>query len=256
MAGPSSDDHFASIVRALGDATSELGTLEKALAVAVEIIDGCQHAGISLVMSGRRIESPATTSDVALRGDQLQYELNEGPCLDSIADHETISCPDLLTEKRWATWAPRVAEELGVRSMLCFQLFTTGRSLGALNLYSESPNAFTRDDAIVGLSLAAHIAVALAASREVDSRELAIVSRTVIGQAEGILMERYDMDADKAFSVLKRVSQGTQTKLAVVAAELVRTRRLPAVPGAPEPPEVSGPAESHPAGSPARVEVE
>ena len=202
----------------------------RALAVAVEVIDGCQHAGISLVMSGRRIESPATTSDVASRGDQLQYELNEGPCLDSIADHETIVCPDLLTEKRWARWGPRVAEELGVRSMLCFQLFTTARSLGALNLYSESPDAFTKDDEIVGLSLAAHIAVALAASREVDSRELAIVNRTVIGQAEGILMERYDLDADKAFSVLKRVSQDTQTKLAVVAAELVRTRRIPAVP--------------------------
>jgi len=225
-----SDERFAAIARSLGGGKSELATLEKALAVAVEIIDGCQHAGISLVMGGRRIETPAATSDVALRGDLLQYELNEGPCLDSIAAHETIISRDLLTETRWSTWAPRVARELGVRSMLCFQLFTSARSLGALNMYSESTDGFDGQDEAVGLTLAAHIAVALAAIREVDTRDIAIVNRTVIGQAEGILMERYDLDAEQAFSVLKRVSQDTQTKLAGVATELVRTRRIPRVP--------------------------
>jgi len=224
-----SDDRFASIARFLGEQGSELATVEKALAVAVEIIDGCQHAGLSLVQSARKIQTPVATSAVALRGDELQYELNEGPCLDSIASQETVSCPDLLREERWPTWGPRVAAELGVRSMLCFQLFTTARSLGALNLYSESADAFDAEDLAVGLALAAHIAVALAASREIDSRDLAIVTRTVIGQAEGILMERYDLSADRAFSVLKRVSQETQTKLASVAAELVRTRRIPQV---------------------------
>ncbi|MET1005459.1 MAG: GAF and ANTAR domain-containing protein [Propionibacteriaceae bacterium] len=224
-----SDDRFASIARSLGEQGSELETVEKALAVAVEIIDGCQHAGLSMVQNGRKILTPAATSDVALRGDQLQYELNEGPCLDSIVTQETVSCPDLLQEQRWPVWGPRVAAELGVRSMLCFQLFTTARSLGALNLYSESANAFDAEDLAVGLALAAHIAVALAASREIDSRDLAIVTRTVIGQAEGILMERYDLTADRAFSVLKRVSQETQAKLASVASELVRTRRIPQV---------------------------
>ena len=220
-------DPFAAIARSLAAEHSELETMDKALAVAVEIIEGCQHAGISLVMPGRRIETPAATSDVAWRGDRLQYELNEGPCLDSIADEETIVCPDLLTEKRWAAWGPRVAKELGVRSMLCFQLFTTDKTLGALNLYSESPDAFDAHDEAVGLTLAAHIAVAVAASREIDTRDAAIVNRTVIGQAEGILMERYQLDAEKAFSVLKRVSQDTQTKLAVVARGLVETREMP-----------------------------
>jgi GAF domain-containing protein len=225
-----SGDRFAEIARSLGAQTSELGTLERALSVAVEVIDGCQHAGISLVVGGRRIETPAATSNVAQRGDELQYELGEGPCLDSIASHETVSSPDLLKETRWPTWAPQVAQELGVRSMLCFQLFTTARSLGALNLYSDSVDAFHSEDQAIGLSLAAHIAVALAASREIDTRDVAMLNRTVIGQAEGILMERYDLTSDKAFSVLKRVSQDTQTKLVLVAAELVRTRRMPTVP--------------------------
>jgi GAF domain-containing protein len=230
MTDTGSGDRFADIARSLGAETSELGTLEKALSVAVEIIEGCQHAGISLVVRGRSIETPAATSNVSLRGDQLQYELREGPCLDSIEFQETIVSPDLLQETRWPAWAPRVAQELGVRSMLCFQLFTTGRSLGALNLYSESVDAFDVEDRAVGLTLAAHIAVALAASREIDTRDIAMLNRTVIGQAEGILMERYDLSPDKAFSVLKRVSQDTQTKLVIVATELVRTRRMPTVP--------------------------
>jgi hypothetical protein len=227
MTESESGDRLAAIARSLGAEKSELDTVEKALGVAVEIIEGCQHAGISLVRGGRRIETPAATSRVAEEGDRLQYELNEGPCLDSIAFEETIRCPDLLTETRWPKWAPRVARELGVRSMLCFQLFTTVRSLGALNLYSESTDAFDLQDQAIGLNLAAHIAVALAASREIDTRNVAIVNRTVIGQAEGILMQRYDIDAPRAFSVLKRVSQDTQTKLVTVAAELVRTRRIP-----------------------------
>jgi GAF domain-containing protein len=223
-------DRFAAIARSLRAQPNEEETLDRALAVAKEVIDGCHHAGISLVKGGRRIETPAATSDVALKGDRLQYELHQGPCLDSIATQEAVVCPDLLAETRWPVWAPRVARELGIRSMLCFQLFTTGQSLGALNLYSEDVNAFDEHDQTVGLALAAHVAVALAASREIDTRDIAIVNRTVIGQAEGILMERYDLSAEKAFAVLKRVSQDSQTKLALVAGELVKTRRIPAMP--------------------------
>jgi GAF domain-containing protein len=228
MASLNPDDPFAAIARSLGNQHGELETVERGLAVAVELIEGCNHAGVSMVRTGQRIETPAATSEVAMRGDQLQYELGEGPCLDSIKTQETILCRDLLDEPRWAAWAPRGAHELDVRSMMCLQLFTTARSFGALNLYSESVDAFDQQDQALGLALAAHIAVALASSREIDTREMAIVSRTVIGQAEGILMERYDLTPDKAFSVLRRVSQETQTKLVTVATDLVRTRRLPA----------------------------
>ena len=110
---------------------------------------------------------------------------------------------------------------------MCFQLFTTQNSYGALNLYSERPDAFDADDQAVGMALAAHVAVALAAIRAIESRDLAIARRTIIGQAEGILMERFSLDADQAFSVLRRVSQDSQRKLYEVAADLVRTGELP-----------------------------
>jgi len=202
-------------------------TLDKAIEVAPEIVVACDYAGISLVSQRKQVEAPAATSDVARRSDRLQHELQEGPCLDALQRQGTISCTDPRDEGRWPVWASRVAQELGVRSLLCFQLFTTKESLGALSLYSRRVDAFDPHDHATGLALAAHIAVALAASRDIDNNERALVNRTVIGQAEGLLMERYNVTPDQAFTILKRLSQDANTTLVDIAIDLVHTRRLP-----------------------------
>jgi len=96
-----------------------------------------------------------------------------------------------------------------------------------LNLYSREPEAFDLDDIYNGEALAAHVAVALAASRQAEQLGMAIATRTVIGQAEGILMERFDISAEQAFAVLRRVSSHSNVKLNRVAEQLVRTRETP-----------------------------
>ena len=220
-------DQFAGIARSLRSQSDELQTLQKAMDVAVDVIEGCDYAGITLVRHRNTIETPAATDDIARRCDQLQYELNEGPCLDILRGDDIISCADMLSEQRWGQWAPRVATELGVRSLLCFELFTTTQSLGALSLYSRRPNAFDPLDHATGLAFAAHIAVAVASRRDIDGQNRAMVNRIVIGQAEGILMERYGLSPEQAFMFLKRVSQDGNSKLAQVAIELVRSRLTP-----------------------------
>jgi GAF domain-containing protein len=224
-----SDDasiQYASVARQLLAEPDEEHTLERAVDLTVDSIDACHHAGITIV-HGKGFETPAATSELVRRGDELQYELVEGPCIDSLRQQQTVISPDLAQDQRWPTWGPRVVDELGVRSMLCFQLFTDVDSLGALNLYSEDVGAFDGDAEAIGLTLAAQIAVALQASREISTRDQSIVSRTVIGQAQGILMERFGVNGDQAFQVLRRVSQGTNTKLVTVARNLVRDRKLP-----------------------------
>jgi GAF domain-containing protein len=224
-------DQFAAIARSLRNEPDELQTLEKALEAAVEVVSGCDAAGITLVQRRHRtVETPAATDDLARRSDQLQLEVGEGPCLSVLDREDIIYCTDLMAERRWPLWAPRVADELGVLSMICFQLFTTQQSIGALNLYSFHVDAFDARDQAVGLALAAHIAVAVAASRDIDSHDRAIAHRTVIGQAEGLLMERYGLSPEQAFTFLKRVSQDSNTKLTDVAATLVRTRKTPGSP--------------------------
>ena len=220
-------DQFAAVARSLRSEPNELETLARAIEVAVEVVPGCDYAGITLVKNRHRIQTPAATGAVARRCDQLQLELDEGPCLDVLRDTEFITCPDLLEETRWPVWAPRVARELGIRSMLCFRLFTTTQSLGALNLYARKADAFDARDHATGLAFAAHLAVAVSSSRDIEGQGQAMTNRTTIGQAEGILMERFGLSPEQAFTFLKRISQDTNTKLADVAIELVRTRVTP-----------------------------
>ena len=111
--------------------------------------------------------------------------------------------------------------------MLRYRLFTTGETLGALNLYSRSLDAFDPDEINSGHYLAAHLAIAIAESETTAQLTSAIASRTVIGQAEGILMERFDLLPAQAFAVLTRISQHSSVRLHLVALELVKTRKLP-----------------------------
>lgn len=219
-------DRFAAIARDLLDQPSTEATADRIGDLAVQLIRGCDHAGISLV-ERRKISTIAATDDVVAEGDRRQYVLNEGPCLESIRDEETIRAPRLADDQRWPTWGPWVSEQLGIESMLCFQLYTSAHSYGALNLYSDRAEAFDSHDESVGLSLAAHAAVALATSRTISTLNNAVSSRTMIGQAEGILMERFGLTSDQAFSVLVRVSQHDNRRLALVAEELVKTRQVP-----------------------------
>ncbi len=227
-------EQLASAARDLGSEDVE-HTLEKGVALAVELIDGCDGAGVTMVRRGQSVETPVSTADWVARGDALQNELQEGPCLDAVWEQDIVTAPDLAKEERWTTWGPRVVEELGVRSMMCIKLFADDETVGALNLYSTRARAFdSPDDRIEGMALAAHVAVAFVAAQEIEHLNKAMISRTVIGQAEGILMERFDIPAERAFQVLKRASSHFNTKLFQVASELVRTRRLPTQQNVPE----------------------
>lgn len=218
---------IAELARSLQAEEGSGDTMHLAVTLAVEVVDGAQDAGISLVHRGRIVETPASTSERVLQSDRIQQELGQGPCLTAIREEEVISCPDLAAEKRWGAWGPRTAEEAGIGSVLCFRMFTQKERLGALSLYATQPHAFTEADVESGLSFAAHTAIAIAVARVEENMDLALDSRSLIGQATGIVMDRYDLNAVRAFAVLKRISQQTNVKLHEVAVELIRTRHLP-----------------------------
>jgi GAF domain-containing protein len=216
-------------------------TVERVLEYALRAV-GCDCAGVIFVHGGGRVETAAATHEVVAALDQLQVDCGEGPDLDAVSDRYSVVVSDTRRETRWPTWARRAAD-LGIRSMLSTRLYTSEATIGALNLYAESADAFDVDDRAVAHVLARHAAVALASARE--SRDLwrAIDARKLIGQAQGILMERYDLDADRAFAVLVRYSQHHNVKLREVAQRLVDTRRLPTSTGeAPEPGAAGDPA--------------
>lgn len=217
---------FERLARGFEDASDEATRLQLAVDAAVELIGGCDHAGIT-VHEKRLCVTRAASDEVVRRATELQGELGEGPCLDTSRAEETLVSRDLAADPRWPRWAPKVHDELGVGSMVAVLLHTKDQSFGALSVYGDRRDAFEPDDLAVAQVLAGHLAVSIAAARTIDQLGVAVVSRTVIGQAEGILMERLGIDAEQAFAYLRRVASHHNVKLARLAADLVRTRRLP-----------------------------
>lgn len=228
-ASPSSDGslgtRLSTLARNLQNKDDVDATLHAIVHAAVATIPGAGHAAISVVRRRREIHTPAATADVALDVDRVQYDTGQGPCLDAIFDQHTVHLPDMTAETRWPQFAPRAAQ-LGVLSMLSFQLFVHTDSLGALNLYAERPDAFTDESEHVGLLFAAHAAVAMSGAQQQAHLTAALNARDLIGQAKGILMERHKLTAAQAFAVLAKASQESNTKLVEIARVIAETGEL------------------------------
>lgn len=199
--------------------------LDEVVAAAVRLVPGTEEGSISVVTDRSRVSSRHASSDLPERVDRVQSETGQGPCLDAVFEQHTVRVPDLRTEQRWPLFARR-AYEAGAGSMLSFQLYVEGDNLGALNLYSRVPAAFDDDSEEVGLLFAAHAAVAFAGAKKIDDLHRAVWTRDLIGQAKGMLMQRFDIDSTQAFRLLTRLSQNSHRKLRDIAEELATTRRL------------------------------
>jgi GAF domain-containing protein len=227
---------FANFADSLADVEGVTETIDTIVAGAVESL-GTEYGGLTLLKSGARsLATVGATHPSVVEADRLQYELHEGPCIDAAADAKMVVSADLGSDDRWPEWGPRAAA-VGFHSVLSAQLHARGRRIGALNLYGAEAAMFDREDLVLAALFAREGALALGyASNEAGLRE-ALETRTVIGQAQGLLMERFEIDADRAFATLRRYSQHHNVKLKVLCHRLVETRLLP-----PEDPREPGPA--------------
>ncbi|MDT5047479.1 MAG: hypothetical protein QOG75_3353 [Mycobacterium sp.] len=182
-------------------------------------VPGAEHAGVSL-REGKLLHTVASTSDLTKRINNIEHELDEGPCLQALLDHHSYRIDDMSQDTRWPRFAA-AAEAHGVRSMLGYKLFTSGRNLGALDLYSSKRNAFDADSEIIGELFAAHAAIALIGSTQQAEFRRALSSRDTIGIAKGILMQRERISDDQAFNLLVSTSQNANIKLHDLAEWLV-----------------------------------
>lgn len=226
--GPDEDNlsrRLADLAREMQGQPANIDVMETIVAAAVGTIPGAEEASISLAQRGRRVVSAAATSDVPRRFDDLQQETRQGPCMDAMYERKTIRVDDLASDERWPELAHR-AGEVGMASMLCIQLFVAGDDLGALNLLAERPGGFTDESERVGLMFASHAAVAVAQAGKLNHLGAALASRDVIGQAKGVLMERYKITPDQAFALLAKASQDTNRKLQEVAEYLTHTGEI------------------------------
>jgi hypothetical protein len=194
-------------------------TLEQITAAAVEVLPDVQYASITIRDAEDRLETAAPTDPLLIKLDEAQYLFREGPCYEAAADKVHVTSPDLASDPRFPRYAP-VAVEAGIHAQAGIRLFEANGTSGALNLYSEQVGSFT-DLAVLGQLFAHQAGVALDYAREIENVREALNNRGIIGQAVGIVMERFRMDDARAFGFLVRLSQEENTKVRVLAEELV-----------------------------------
>jgi GAF domain-containing protein len=201
--------------------------LDRTVQLAAQAIGGASSVSISVLDRRRSITTAAASGDLARAGDELQYRLGEGPCLEAVWAAEPVHSPDVAGDPRWPHWGPLVTEDLDVHSMLSVQLRTHERPMGSLNVYGRDRDAFDGEGRTLAVSFAAHAAIAYARAADRQNLETALASRNLIGQAQGILMERHKITADRAFEVLVGASQEGNTRLVEVARRIVETGVTP-----------------------------
>jgi ANTAR domain/GAF domain len=214
---------MAVLARAIAAPRTLEHILADVTAAAVELIPGADVAGILLVKKGGDFESLADTAGVAAQLDKLQHDFGEGPCAEAALQETIVRSDDLRREARWPRYAP-AAVQFGVLSGLSFKLYTADRTAGALNLFGFQADVWDTDAETTGAVLAAHAAAAILAGRHAEQMQAALASRDRIGQAKGIIMERYGVDEVRAFDMLRLISQESQIKLADIAQRVIETR--------------------------------
>jgi hypothetical protein len=202
------------------DADSDTVIAELAEHAAVEI-PGAQYAGVTVTRNGKHIDTTAATHYWPVLLDKIQERHREGPCLTAAWEEKTIHVPDLETEQRFPLYAQDVIAQTPIRTIMAFQLFVAGETMGALNVYAETPNTFGQETRDIGLVFASYSSVAWNAARRDEQFKKALASRDAIGQAKGMIMERYGVDAIQAFDLLRRLSQDSNVPLIQVATDLV-----------------------------------
>jgi len=223
--------NISETARILFAAGSVTDTLAQVVELAVATIEGCDFAGLFLLEKDV-VTSPVHTDPIVDAVDALQHQSGEGPCLDAISQRLIFYADDTSDDPRWPRFGPP-ASAAGIRSVLALPLTTDG-SLGALNLYARFPAAFGVVDRAKGVILASLAGLAVSAARSHEDEErraenlnAALATREVIGQAQGILMERERISSAQAFDVLRRASQHLNRRLRDVAQDFVDTGERP-----------------------------
>jgi len=218
-------------VEALFSEGSIADTLHQLVALAVATVEGCDYAGIFVAERGE-VSTPYSTDPLVVELDAIQRTSGEGPCLAAMAQDGVFYAEDLGDDPRWPIFGPS-AVAAGVRSLLAVPLPVNGDP-GALNLYARYPQAFGVIDRGRASLLAAMAGMAFQSARTHEDEErraanlqAALITREMIGQAQGILMERERITPDQAFDILRRASQHLNVKLRDVAQSLVDTGERP-----------------------------
>ena len=188
---------------------------------AIDAVPGADYAGITLAdRQGGELQTPAATHPLVHRVDALQYQFKQGPCVDAVLGHWQARSDDLRVDVRWPEYGP-LAADLGIMSQMGIELFDEPGLIAGLNLYSKTVRAF--DDDTVEAAMLFAIQATHTLGRVMTQKQLtdAMTTSTTIGRATGVVMQRFQLSADRAFELLTRVSRIHDLTLEVLADQIL-----------------------------------
>jgi GAF domain-containing protein len=193
---------------------------------AVQAIPGADGAGLTLLEEDRA-DTIVATAPFVTEVDDIQYGMNQGPCISAAREGQTVLSGSLGGDSRWPRFGGRVAR-LGVHSVVSLPLTTPDGVVGAMNVYAHDKNVFDDRAAKLGeifaapAAIAVHNAHVLAQTRRLANQlQSALEIRGVIDRAVGIVMSRSGSTEHEALERLRSLSQHEHRKLAEVARQIV-----------------------------------
>jgi len=195
-------------------------TLEEIVTQARRCLPEFEHVSLSRVGPGQSLETLAATTHLARAFDAVQSDSGEGPCLEATDHDEVVEVRYARHEKRWPTYIEK-ALGLGLQSQLGVRLHSDRNRDICLNLHSTSHEDIDAGSIGVAEHFAVHAGIALGHVEAEEQLHTAIGTRTLIGMAVGIVMNRYHLSQAAAFEHLVRLSSTSNRKVRVVARDIV-----------------------------------
>jgi GAF domain-containing protein len=183
-------------------------------------IPGVDFVSITVHRADHSLYTAASSHRQADLADAWQYELHEGPCYAAVNDQRFVLVNDLAAAPEFPRYAPR-ALELGMGAQAAIQLMDDGKQKAGLNLYARSAGGFDPSTVQMAELFASQAGAILGYAEQVEQLSVALHTRTDIGTAVGILMERYSIDRQRAFAFLTRNSQNRNIKVRVLANQII-----------------------------------
>jgi ANTAR domain/GAF domain len=195
---------------------------------AIDTVPGAEYAGITLADRHGKLETPAATHPLVHRVDALQYQFEQGPCVDAVQGRWQARSDDLSVDVRWPEYGP-LAADLGIVSQMGIELFDEPGLIAGLNLYSSTVGAF--DDDTVEAAMMFAIQATHTLGRVMTQRRLsdAMTTSTTIGRATGVVMQRFRLSADRAFELLTRVSRVQDVTIEMLAGQILDEFTYPSI---------------------------
>ena len=219
---------FAALAKLVYAGTAPDGILAEICRAAVDLIPGADHACISTLEADEQLQTQAASDDVARLMDRLESEAHEGPCLDSIEQDSVQHDADIANGSKWPKLAELTLSRTPVRGMLGYQLLDGLGSRAAFNVFSDTPDALTKESVDIGAVLASFTSVALAAAQRhatAENLRRGLESNREIGKAIVMLMAAHKVNDEEAFEILRGASSRTNTQLAALASKINESHR-------------------------------